>query len=98
MADIYIYSTQPLKDARGALEDDIDEKFAGVLEVSGGGAGNRYWNIDIALSEDADLESVVQQLVAFLREWGVPSDTYMHVVPSDWVEGQAQRRVDVFVK
>ena len=36
---IYIYSAEPLKEARGNLEDDLDDFLQDAGEVSGGGSG-----------------------------------------------------------
>ena len=42
---VYIYSNQPLEEARGDLEDDLGS-FLGRAEcVTGGGAGEEGWNI-----------------------------------------------------
>jgi hypothetical protein len=93
---IYIYSTRSLKEPRGGLEDDLEDAFGDVLEVTGGGGGIRGWNIDLELADDETLEHVLPRLVRFLREWGVPEDTYLNIYPPDWEEGQEPRRVDVF--
>ena len=78
MADIYIYSSLPLWDARGSLEDDIAEYVNGV-EVTGGGGGSRGWNIDLEAA-DADLPKVIPRLLEFLRAGYVPPDTHFDVI------------------
>lgn len=97
--DIFIYSSQSspaLEVGLSALEDDLDELLSDVGEITGGGVGIGGWNIDIALNDGVPVEEWVERLVVFLREWGVPQDTYFLIVPSDWIEGQPQRRVAVF--
>jgi hypothetical protein len=73
--DVFIYSSLPLKDARQALEDDIDELLMDLGEVTGGGAGTSGWNIDIELYEDPNTEKTLSRLKRFLQEWPVPEDT-----------------------
>jgi hypothetical protein len=38
---VCVYSTKPLPEPRGGLEDDLEELLAGAGEVSGGGGGRR---------------------------------------------------------
>jgi hypothetical protein len=77
--DVFIYAKAPLKDARGALEDDLESFLGASGEVTGGGAGASGWNIDLEFSEIASGE--LARLREFLVEWGVPRDTYLRVVP-----------------
>jgi hypothetical protein len=77
--DVFIYSKAPLKDARGALEDDIESFLGPSGEVTGGGGGASGWNVDLELSEIASGELVRPR--EFLVEWGVPRDTFLRVVP-----------------
>jgi hypothetical protein len=96
-AEIYVYSRLPLGRPRGDLEDDLDEALGGIVTVTGGGGGLRGWHIDleIAADESIELEAAVGQVVAFLCQWGVPPDTFLHVYPHDWREGQPPQRVTI---
>jgi hypothetical protein len=94
---IHIYSGLDLGQARGDLEDDIQNRFDDQIEVTGGGQGKGGWNLDLELlDEHADVQRFADALVTFLKEWGVPRDTYLNVFTADWVEGQKPTRVDVF--
>jgi hypothetical protein len=95
--EIHIYSKLELRDARQALEDDIEEHFSGELEVTGGGSGNMGWNIDVALlDEDASALEMSQRLSLFLQKWGVPRDTYMHVLPFATIPPEDAPRIKVY--
>ena len=94
-AEVFISSHQPLGCARMDLEDDIQELLGGAGEVTGGGSGQSGWNIDVAWAEGIAPEGWVARLAAFLREWGVPGDTFMTVLPPGWVEGEPPQRVEV---
>ena len=89
---IFIYSALPLKEARSGLEDDLEDEFEAFIAVAGGGAGTTGGNIDLELAGDRNLDPVLPQILRFLRDWGVPADTYLEIVPD---EGE-RRRVDVF--
>src|SRR4051812_23691466 len=78
---ILIYSKQMLREARGDLEDDLDAFLVGSGEVTGGGLGESGWNIDVVLEDTVDDEHWAYRLAEFLREWGVPGDTFFEVVP-----------------
>jgi hypothetical protein len=93
---VYVYSTRPLPEPRGGLEDDLEEWLAGAGEVSGGGGGAAGWNIDLELFDDLAADQWIDRLAAFLREWGVPEDTSFNVFPADWVEGDEPQQVSVF--
>ena len=94
---IYIYSALALGQARGNLEDDIQDQFEEEIEVAGGGGGQLGWNVDLELlQEDADVQQFAKKLAKFLRKWGVPRDTYLDLYASDWVEGQKPTRLNVF--
>ena len=90
--DVYIYSSQHLQEARGDLEDDLDDFLSGAGEVTGGGLGEVGWNIDLRLEDSADVEDLAHRLVLFLRDRGVPEDTFFEVC-TDRTE---PRRVEVF--
>ena len=78
MAEIFIYSSLSLREARGNLEDDLDDYLGETGEVTGGGGGMRGWNIDLEVSDDA-LPKMIERLTDFLTEWGVPPDTHFDV-------------------
>jgi hypothetical protein len=90
-SDIYIYAKTSLGRGRDELEDDLDDFLGEGGEVTGGGSGLPGWNVDLTLADDADLESWVGKLVLFLREWGVPQDTYLRVFPPGWPREQKVR-------
>jgi hypothetical protein len=89
---VYIYSKQRLQEPLGNLEDDLDDLLSGAGEVTGGGAGEMGWNIDVELEDTASVETWTPRLAEFLRGWGVPQDTFFEVI-SDRSE---PRRIDVF--
>ena len=74
MAEIFIYSSISLREARGNLEDDLEEFHGSTFEVTGGGGGERGWNIDLEVSDD-NLANSVEKLQEYLSGWGVPPDT-----------------------
>ena len=61
-------------------------------EVIGGGGGSAGWNIDLELRDAADVEHWAERLAGFLRDRGVPKDTFLEIT----TEGSESRRVDVF--
>jgi hypothetical protein len=89
---VYIYSKRRLQEARGNLEDDLDDLLSGAGEVTGGGVGEMGWNIDVELEDTASVETWIHRLAEFLRGWGVPQDTLFEVIS----DGSEPRRVDVF--
>ncbi|HEY8505246.1 MAG TPA: hypothetical protein VIL46_11735 [Gemmataceae bacterium] len=99
---IHIYSKQSSpaleREGRAGLEDDLDEFLGEAGETTGGGSGvtSEAWNVDLELFDDTQLEEWIERLTHFLREWGVPEDTYFKVFPEDWVGGTEPRRVNVF--
>jgi hypothetical protein len=94
---IHVYSMLSLGRSRGDLEDDIQDRFGGEVEVTGGGQGQGGWNVDLELlDEGADVHRFATILVTFLQKWGVPSDTYLKVFGSGWVEGQEPTCITVF--
>jgi hypothetical protein len=96
-ADIYIYSSKSSpalrSEGRGGLEDDLEEFLSAAGEVTGGGAGNTGWNIDLHFHDASELEQWLERLAGFLRDWGVPDDTFLDVFVT-----VGPRRVDVFPK
>jgi hypothetical protein len=93
---VCVYSTKPLPEPRGGLEDDLEELLAGAGEVSGGGGGAAGWNIDLELFDDLSADQWIDRLAAFLREWGVPEDTSLKVFSADGVEGDEPQQVSVY--
>ena len=95
--EIHIYSMLNLGQPRGNLEDDIEDRFDGEVEVGGGGQGQSGWNVDLVmLDENEDVHRFAKKLVKFLQKWGVPRDTYLKVFNNDWKEGDEAHRIDVF--
>jgi len=94
MIDVCIYSSMDLREARGGLEDDLEEFLDAFGEVAGGGGGAPGWNIDLELFSDEDLSWNINELLDFLREWGVPPDTYLTVSQQD--NNTEQSRYNVF--
>ncbi|QDT47600.1 hypothetical protein Pan258_16360 [Symmachiella dynata] len=92
---IYIYSKSPAPVDRYELEEDLQDFLGDDGMVSGGGAGDTGWNIDLEV-ESASAEDVIQRLIPFLKEKQVGSDTHLDVFPPDWKEGDEKRRVNVF--
>jgi hypothetical protein len=89
---VFIYSYQRLSEPRIDLEDDLEDFLSGAGEVTGGGVGSNGWNIDLELRDDADVEHWADRLAGFLRDRGVPKDTFLEIT----TEGSESRRVDVF--
>ena len=80
---LYIYSAGDAPEARQDLEDDLEEILGDMAEVSGGGQGERGWNIDIELYVPENLESAIDQIRTYLQEKNVSRDTYIRVIRSD---------------
>lgn len=94
---VYMYSSLPLHcDGRDVLEDDPGEFLGTAGEVTGGGSGDRGWNLDLMVFDDVSVERWIERLTDFLRSWGAPVDTYFQVYPPVWVEGDPARTVRVF--
>ena len=89
---VFIYSYQRLSEARIDLEDAPEDFLSGAGEVTGGGVWSNGWNIDLELRDDADVEHWADRLAGFLRDRGVPKDTFLEIT----TEGSESRRVDVF--
>ncbi len=92
MPDIFIYSREPLGEARQGLEDDLDGLLAGAGECTGGGCGERGWNIDLDVFDLATTDSWVERIIDYLRKRPVPRDTYVTV----WWSPERQRKIYVF--
>src|SRR5882724_8807321 len=91
MAEIFIYSSLDLREARGNLEDDLEEFLEGIGETTGGGGGMPGWNVDLKIHTDEDLSNRMDALLDFLRKWGVPPDTYFEVYQDDDYDEQEER-------
>ena len=91
---VFIYSYQRLSEPRIDLEDDLEDFLSGAGEVTGGGGGSAGWNIDLELElrDAADVEHWAERLAGFLRDRGMPKDTFLEIS----TEGSESRRVDVF--
>ena len=95
--EVFIYSKRSspaLEEGRGGLEEDLEEFLAGAGEVTGGGGGDRGWNVDLEIW--GDVEPWLERLCQFLRDWGVPGDTYLCIFPAGWSGDTQPRHVDVF--
>jgi hypothetical protein len=93
-ATIYLYSKLPLCRSRGDLEDDVEALLGAEGECvgGGGGVGKPGWNLDFEIVDLDRLDFWMQRLVEFLREWGVPPDTYL----DGWSGDDHRGRVEVF--
>ena len=90
--EVFVYSRQGnqklVEEGRQGLEDDLEAFLDGAGEVTGGGSGEVGWNIDLEINTPWPFaRRWVPRLCGFLRQWGVPPDTYLMV---------GQQRVDVF--
>jgi hypothetical protein len=74
MAEIFIYSSLDLREARGNLENDLEDFLEESGSVTGGGGGSRGWNIDLEV-DDENLPEHIEKIKLFLSDWGVPPDT-----------------------
>ncbi|GEM_PF-2866130 len=72
--DIFIYSTTPGV-ARDEIEDALEAAHEGVGEITGGGAGENGWNIDLCVSDCQKTEEVLHVLRDVLRRHGVMEAT-----------------------
>ena len=79
MADIYIYSSLHLREARGNLEDDLNDFLGDSGEVTGGGGGERGWNVNLEVADESLTEHIAK-LKDFLVGWGVPPDAFFDVI------------------
>lgn len=91
MVEIYIYSSICLREPRGNLEDDLASILGSAVTVTGGGGGDRGWNIDLEVDNVA-LPDPIEKVKAFLRGWGVPPDTHLDV----WDSAEKRTRHDVY--
>src|SRR5437016_8258209 len=91
-ADIYVYSKLPLGRSRDDLEEDIEALLGDEGECIGRGRGKPGWNVDFEIFDPDRLDFWMRRLVEFLREWGVPPDTYL----VGWLGDEQRGRLDVF--
>jgi hypothetical protein len=89
-----VYSPAILSEGRGGLEDDLQDFMGDAGEITGGGGGDRGWNVDLEVTADAEVW--LERICEFLRQWGVAEDTHLCVYPDGWVEGTEPREVPVF--
>ena len=96
--DIFVYSNTHLDVARDVLEEELESLLGDSGEVTGGGSGAEGWNIDLLIHDDDSLDTLVSRIIAFLREWNVPRDTYLQIIPPDWTpdSGVEQWRKNVY--
>ena len=67
-----------------------------LTDVKSDGTG---WNVDLwldYLDDDFSLDEWIRQMVRFLREWGVPTNTCFTIFPSDSESQTGCRSVVVF--
>lgn len=74
-ANIFI-SAPGQQQERSELEDWLD----GRAEVSGGGFGGEWWDIDLEVPSATVPEELVQELLSFLRSRGASPDVKVRVV------------------
>jgi hypothetical protein len=92
VVEIIVNSRTPMKKSRGDLEYDIEQLIEGSGEWAGGGGGKRGWDIVLEIYDDTQVRRWLDALAAFLREWGVPEDTFLEA----WDGEERIARVDVF--
>jgi hypothetical protein len=81
---IKITSNTKLSYPRAELEDDIDDTFVKVLEVTAGSMTSSGWVIELDyLGDEESLEKTLDRLAKFLRSQMVPKDTLILRVGSD---------------
>lgn len=81
--EIFIYSSTPLEDAKGEIEDAIEEALEGVCEVTGGGTGTEGWNIDLWVSDEQQERDVLEVLRTVLMRFGVADPRFDVHPPAD---------------
>ena len=85
---IYIYCPSHGEGAcRSDLEDAVEEFFGTAAEFSGGGSGNRGFNLDFELADGEDVEAWVVRLREFLKQIQARAGTLFEVFPDDWQPG-----------
>jgi hypothetical protein len=68
-----------------AIEDFLRES-GGTGEVGYGGSGSMGWDTEVTDVDEDEVEGCLNRLAGFLREWGAPTDTTLHVfTPNDEV-------------
>lgn len=76
---IHVYGSSSLGDARQEIEDKIDFVLDGLGEVTGGGAGQTGWNIDVEVFEGKDIETACSSIRRILRERGTDPSTTIQI-------------------
>lgn len=74
MPEIYIHGTEPLKYGRDILEDYITAFVGEDGEVTGSGAGEAGWNMDIEILREMRPDDAMK-IAEFLGRMDVPSGT-----------------------
>jgi hypothetical protein len=83
------------------LERDLTDFLQNAGEVIWDGDEHRgpRWNVDLLLYDDADIETWIQRLVAFLQQWGVLDRTLSFTIIRDGAgTNWEHRRIDVATK
>ncbi|MDQ8192630.1 hypothetical protein [Roseibacillus persicicus] len=73
---------------RDVLEDAVEEYLGSKAEVTGGGAGNRGWNVDIDVVREID-ECELRDFCRFLIGFGVAP----HALLELYSDGVPKRRL-----
>ena len=89
---VYLNCSTALDEPRGNLEDDLDDFLGDAGEVTGGGGGERGWNIDFEITNQ-EFDNLLPELLVFLTRWGVPRNAYLKIYPDDWEETEEPRVV-----
>lgn len=98
--DVFIFGQPDLQlyPRLDVLADDLFKLLAPVGWVGAVQALGSGWHIDLCLEDEDNLgqEQWVDQLVRFLRAWGVPSDTCFTIRSQGDAPEIAFRRVEVY--
>ncbi len=81
--NIFINGSSSLGQARGDVEDEVSEALDEMAEVTGGGAGEAGWNIDIEVHDGRDVEHCVQRVREILLGVGVAAATKISIVRTE---------------
>lgn len=81
--------------SRADLEDELENRFADVMEQSGGGGGRDGYNLDFELTDDVDPFLVADRLLIVLESMALPNGTRFDVFPGEWQPGDRWRSVSV---
>jgi len=80
--EIFLHSNERLKCRPDAFEDYVGSYFGEGGRVRGGSFDTPGWNLDVEVFGDRS-ETKLRAFAAFLKRFGVPSDTTLRYVLSD---------------